>query len=109
MEKRKHPRVDGDFKVSGKSFDKYKISLEDSKAKNISEGGMLLKMPRDGMVGSKIVIKFTLPDDDEKILVRGKIAWIENINPQDYNIGIEFINIRESDINKIKKYVSKES
>ena len=109
MEKRKHPRVNADLKVSGRSFDKYKISLEDSKSKNISEGGMLIKMPRDGRVGSKIIVKFSLPDNDEEILVRGKIAWVENINAQDYNIGIEFLNIRESDIKKIKGYISQKS
>ena len=74
-ERRKHPRIYGNFVVSYKILDKDKADL--SQTRNISEGGMLLTTNRVFPKGTLLDMSIRLPFIDEKINVIGEVLESE--------------------------------
>ncbi|MDD5067135.1 MAG: PilZ domain-containing protein [bacterium] len=105
MEKRRHPRVDCTFQVSCQTFENNKTAFNNINSKNISISGVLLQAANEGKVGADIVVKFMIPTSGDKILAKGKVVRVRKMNGDKFEIGVQFINIREKDLDMVKKYI----
>ena len=105
MENRRiFPRFESTFQIryfiEGKSTPTgYTISTD------VSRGG--LRMPSSsGIVNKGDVVKLDIGSagDKRRIAATGKVKWLKNIDrdaPLDEEVGIEFIDIKPADINKL--------
>lgn len=109
-EKRKFPRIDNDkVKVMWRKVEKLD-SLDD--IKNISEGGICLKIKHDDIHKNDILsLSIALPNKD-LIFCKANVVWVKQLDKTDLNknkylIGVEFINIDSQSREKIKELVQK--
>ncbi len=109
MEKRKFSRIDYTIQVWYQTFDEDDISFGRPQTKNLSAGGVLLSMTDREEVGSSIIMKFKLPDYDERILTRAQIVRVDKVASEDFDIGVKFLNIREKDKEAIQELVFSEN
>ncbi|MBU1076480.1 MAG: PilZ domain-containing protein [Spirochaetes bacterium] len=105
MEKREHPRGESHIQVWYQTFTEDNMTFGLPKSKNISAGGMLLSMSESTDVGTNLIMKFRIPDYEEKILARGKVVRVNRIDKENYDTGIQFLNIREKDCEAIQKLI----
>ncbi|MCM8774490.1 MAG: PilZ domain-containing protein [Candidatus Omnitrophica bacterium] len=78
--------------------------------KNISEGGICLVVHNKIDLNSLLSLKIHLPDGKEPIQVTGKVVWKAEytfiiIQESRYDLGIQFLDISETDRNRIANYV----
>ena len=71
-------------------------------ATNISEHGIFIETDKPMEPGTVIDLQFNLPDDPNKIEVRGEVAWTNPLRPvseDNHNpgMGIRFVNLKEID------------
>lgn len=108
-EKRKFPRL---------NINKIKVlwrkegaldNLDD--IKNISGGGVCLMMDkREAEVGCILQLEFKLPEG-KIIHLKGRVAWIAKLKKntqgekESYEVGVEFIDMYDSDREQIKQFV----
>lgn len=89
------------------ALDKEKLSL----AKNISKGGICLIVYQRLKKQDVLDLKIYLPEDKAPISVLGRVVWVKEFIIGDpstgkrFDIGIEFIEIKDKELNKINKYV----
>ena len=73
---------------------------------NVSVRGILLETPEPVVIGSKLELAFTLPDDDVPIRAVGQVvrehAWGEGTQ-----VGVEFLILRDFGRNRIRAWVSR--
>lgn len=93
--------------------------IEEFKAltKDISAGGLMLETERDISEESELELQIYQPMDSDKrvifsILVLTKVKWIRQIEKDNfeqgenkYRVGIEFLELKEEDRERIAKYV----
>ncbi|MBU1076330.1 MAG: PilZ domain-containing protein [Spirochaetes bacterium] len=108
-ERRKYLRVNSTFQIQCQTFDKDKIPLGSPETKNISVNGVLLVVPEKREIGQKIMMKFNLPGSEDELMARGKIVWAKSFTSDAIDIGVEFLNIRDADVKKIKEYILSQS
>lgn len=105
MEKRKFPRVDCTFQVSCQTFQENRSNFNSSRSRNISIGGILLSTNKQGRLGEDIIIKFMVPQYGHKVLARGRIVRIRELKDGDFEIGVQFLNIRDKDIDQVSRFI----
>jgi len=71
-------------------------------ATNISEHGIFIETDSPMDKGTVIDLQFTLPDNEQKIEVRGEVIWTNPLRPapkDNHNpgMGIRFVNLKEID------------
>lgn len=82
-----------------------------SAVKNISKGGICLIAYEDLKKGDLLDLKIYLSDDKRSITGIGRVAWTKEFVIGDVfkgkrlDVGVEFIKINDTDLNKIDKYV----
>ncbi|MCB0307830.1 MAG: TIGR02266 family protein [Bdellovibrionales bacterium] len=107
-EKRKHRRVPVKFKVDWKSEGTFLFE----KATNISEHGIFIETQEPMPPGTMIDLQFTIPDKPKKIVVLGKVAWVNPVratSDSNYNpgMGIRFENLKEIDRDTILSLIKR--
>jgi type IV pilus assembly protein PilZ len=79
-------------------------------ASNLSRGGIFLATHNPLPVGTKLVLRFALPDEPSRtIRVAGRVTWVnpyvqggKNLNP---GMGIEFVDLSHEDQEAISRIV----
>lgn len=96
-ERRAHPRVDAVIKVFFKNKEEY---LE-AYSKNISRGGIFLKVPQLPDPNAQVELSFTLPGENQTISVLGRVVRLMTSSDPDnpgkmiHDVGIAFINLSD--------------
>ena len=79
--------------------------------RNISQGGICL-IAYDRLNEQDVLdLKLYLPEDNTPIQAIGKVVWVKEFiigsieEGKRYDVGIEFMDIREEDANRVNKYV----
>lgn len=115
-ERRRSPRLKENFFIFGKLRS---TLVEEFKAitQNINAGGLMFETERDILKDSKLELEIYLPlAGDKRIIfsipVMAKIIWARKIEKDNfeegenkYRIGIEFLELKEEDRERIAKYV----
>jgi c-di-GMP-binding flagellar brake protein YcgR len=104
-ERRKHKRIDITIDVE------YNMSRQQSwfeaGTRNICCMGICLITPTLLSPGSVLHLRFKLPDTSRKIEVTGEVIWEDYVLEKNYYItGIQFTEIKQSDIELITKFIN---
>ncbi len=98
MDSRKFVRINSDFNVWYQTLDEDDMSFGKPLSKNISAGGIQLEMEEPETVGAYLLLKFNVPEYDNKINARGRIVWVKKGESGNYEVGIEFLEISRDDM-----------
>lgn len=83
--------------------------LKHTRSKDISIGGMCFITYSPLPIGTVLNLKFKLKEEQEPIIIKGKIVWNEMFNiggQKGWDNGIQFIDILEKDKKNILNYIS---
>ena len=110
IERRRFPRLITSADVEYTILEKKPLQEKDTVSKNISAGGICLIVYEKIEPGSILDLKIRLEDINYVALVKGRVVWnsyftFDADKKARYDLGIEFIEINESDRQKISKYV----
>jgi len=106
-ERRAYKRISDSLQIKFEVSNIDIIMPSTSYTKDISQGGFLFRTNNVLEVGSIINIKILLHKSDEFISSLAKVVRVEEIvEGKIYDIGINFINITDNDIEKLSKYVT---
>jgi len=113
MERRKAIRIDTSFIVRYTVEEKPNAKLN-CRTKDISSGGMGLLVNEKLKGGTMLLLEFLLPDGQILIKAEGKVAWSSGefnerneLGKRIFHMGIEFINIKPEDKEKLVFYIDK--
>lgn len=106
-ERRRFPRVRADFGVQ------YKIKGSDSApekavSSNISEAGIMMKIPRKLDIGTLLELRITLPSPHVTINSLARVIYVLDNYWDEYppfRCGVEFLELKEKDKAAIKEFV----
>ncbi|HUL22626.1 MAG TPA: PilZ domain-containing protein [Thermodesulfobacteriota bacterium] len=106
FEKRKHPRFSVDLPVE---YSRVDVS-EGGRAKNASEGGLLLYLPERIGRGNHLRLKlfFTMGSELTAIETLVEVAWMDiHVGKTwgDYRTGVRFVEISTEDMGKLKTFL----
>ncbi len=104
---RAHPRIKKLNLVQVSRFDEegFRADLATGRTLNISRGGMRLELHHPLPLRS--IVGLTLALDDEIVDVRGKIVYLEEMDPERCAMGIEFEGLGDEARRRIDRYVEK--
>ena len=106
-EKRAFKRIDNRLKVKYETVESNSSIPLTTYTKNVSSGGFLFRSNNPVKFGSVIRLKFFLENLNEFISAEAKVVRVEEIvENKIYDIGIEFVNVPDSDIDKLIKYLT---
>ncbi|HPM77236.1 MAG TPA: TIGR02266 family protein [bacterium] len=106
-----------DIRVHLKARVDYELLSEDTflfeYTSNVSRGGIFLATRNPLPVGTVIRMHFSLPTNNRKIEVKGKVAWINEFKPGKKNrnpgMGVEFVNLTEEDMTAITQLIKRKA
>ena len=84
---------------------------ETSITRNISQGGICLIAYDELNERDVLDLKLYLPGENSPIQATGKVVWVKEFiigsieEGKRYDVGIEFMDIKEEDANRVNKYV----
>jgi c-di-GMP-binding flagellar brake protein YcgR len=79
-----------------------------SRSKDLSEGGICLITGEAVPVDTEIELRFYTPDSNRPVFIGGKVVWNGKFSDGKnslYENGIRFLDIEESEIGFIKKFI----
>jgi len=108
FERRKYPRFNIDLPM-----EYYRIDSPIGnavRARNISEGGLLIYFPEQIEIGQHLRLKifFTLKSDLHSVEVLGEVVWVDIHLGEgwgDYKSGVKFIDATQEDMTKLKDFL----
>jgi c-di-GMP-binding flagellar brake protein YcgR len=108
FEKRKHPRFSVDLPVEYSQTD---LFIEQGRAINASEGGLLLYLPERMGMGNCLRLKlfFTMGSELNAIETVVEVVWADmhlEKDQGDYRTGVRFVEISTEDVGKLKNFLS---
>lgn len=74
---------------------------------NISEGGICLISKKPLHPGSTVDLDFSIPFS-KRIVAVAEVKWNKEIESQRYSNGLQFMSIKEDDLEKLKNYLLEE-
>lgn len=106
-EKRKFLRVRIDFGLKYKIKDSHSPLIK-AVSVNISEGGIMMKIPEKLDIGTILELKITLPSPHVTIGTLGRVVYVldnywDEYPP--YRYGVEFLELKNKDREAIRKFV----
>ena len=107
FEKRKHPRFSVDLPVE---YSRVDLSVEQGRAINASEGGLLLYLPEQIGMGIHLRMKvfFTMGSELNAIETVVEVVWVDmhlEKDRGDYRTGVRFVEISTEDVGKLKNFL----
>ena len=107
FEKRKHPRFSVDLPVE---YSRTDLFVEQGRAINASEGGLLLYLPEQVGMGNHLRLKlfFTMGSDLNAIETVVEVVWVDmhlEKDRGDYPMGVRFVDISAEDVGKLKDFL----
>jgi len=109
-ERRRFPRLDSSLGVEWQRITEGPESARSDVAKNISSLGLCMIVYEKLEVGDQLSLSIELPDK-RIILTTGRVAWSRAFQlpgqaaPVNYDIGIEFLDIKQEDRHILKQFV----
>lgn len=102
LETRRFNRIDLDEPVGVHAGENYRVE----KARQLSQGGMLIESNRDFILGQRISVTFQLSDT---ILVKleAEVRYTLRPDPNTHMIGVSFLNSDEDQIRILLDYFQK--
>jgi uncharacterized protein (TIGR02266 family) len=98
--RRQHPRVPLrqpiEFAVT--------TPFEGAVMKTISQGGLCIVTSTPPLVGTRLLVRFTIPGDSEPMNAVGVTVWTRLVRPQKAEVGLKFIGLREDNQVRFQKY-----
>ena len=81
---------------------------------NVSRGGIFLATRNPLPIGTRLSLRFTLPDEDGRAIeATGKVAWINEYKPNGKNLnpgmGIEFVDLSADDKEAISNLIRRKA
>lgn len=100
QEKREHQRVDKKMKSEVHSADGVTFST----TMDMSRGGIFISTPEPVKDGSEIDLSIYIPGD-HPVNIKGIVRWMneEPVKGDRAGMGIEFVDVSDKDIGKIKE------
>ncbi|MEZ4704803.1 MAG: PilZ domain-containing protein [Bdellovibrionota bacterium] len=81
-----------------------------SKLSNLSKGGAFIQHPKPAAVGSQLEISFALPDQQDPITLKARVAWTYiqpgKAEPNGTGMGVQFLEVSQEQEQKIQEYIS---
>jgi len=112
VERRKFKRLKLEVEVELQYYDTEKNKsrvIGDSVSRNISAGGLLVVSDRPLDIEAFVLARFLLPNEKRYIMVLAKVVRVEVIEEGGkYELGIEFVDYRKEDIDKLNEFVESE-
>jgi len=110
VERRQFPRLVASANVEYTLVKEKLLPENKSILKNISSGGICLIVYEKVAIGSHLSLKIYLSDINREITATGKVIWsspfsISSDNRQRYDLGIEFVEIDESDRQQLSQHI----
>ena len=107
FEKRKHPRFSVDLPLE---YSRTDLFVEQGRAINASEGGLLLYLPEQVGVGNHLRLKlfFTMGSDLNTVEMVVEVVWVDmhlERDREDYPTGVRFVEISAEDVGKLKDFL----
>lgn len=110
LEKRRFPRLNSRIPVQYKKIAEYKDALQGTITRDIGEGGVRLVAHEFIPLFTKLKIEIFLSPLSNSISTISKVAWMRKIPYADqYDVGLEFIELPEISRKLIANYISKNS
>jgi len=108
FEKRKHPRFSVDLPVE---YSRTDLVVEQGRAINAGEGGLLLYLPEQMGMGNHLRLKlfFTMGSELNAIETAVEVVWVDmplEKDRGDYRTGVRFVEISTEDVGKLKNFLS---
>ena len=112
LERRAYPRLD--YEV----YAKYKVLLDNvnqmhmdylfAKTKNISQGGVCIKLPINVDVSSMVSMEMFFPIKEREKLLRviGEVRWCREIKENEYMAGLSFVVINAEDSEFLNTFIA---
>ncbi len=107
FEKRKHPRFSVDLPVE---YSRTNLVLEQGRAMNASQGGLLLHLPEQMEMGHQLKLKlfFTMGSELNTIETVVEVVWADmHVEKErgDYRTGVRFVQISAEDMGKLQDFL----
>jgi len=107
FEKRKHPRFSVDLPVEYSPAD---LSADQGRARNASEGGLLLYLPEQMKIGRHLRLKLflTIGSELNAIETLVEVVWMDihlDKDWGDYRTGVRFVEISTEDRGKLGAFL----
>jgi c-di-GMP-binding flagellar brake protein YcgR len=107
FEKRKHPRFSVDLPVE---YSRTDLFVDQGRAVNASEGGLLLYLPEQMEMGNHLRLKlfFTMGSELNAIETLVQVVWVDmhlGKDWGDYRTGVRFVEISTEDMGKLKSFL----
>ncbi|MGO8990618.1 MAG: PilZ domain-containing protein [bacterium] len=107
FEKRKHPRFSVDLPIE---YGRVDLFVDNGRAMNASEGGLLLCLPEQIDIGKHLRLKlfFTMGSDLHAVETLVEVVWTDihlGEDWGDYRTGVRFVEISMEDMSKLKKFL----
>ncbi|MFH0803236.1 MAG: PilZ domain-containing protein [bacterium] len=105
FERRKFERIRNILTILGKrdeDFETFKLFTD-----NVSEGGIRAVTQVKVMPGEILQLIILLHSIHTSINARGKIAWVNPLGRQQFETGIEFIDLDATNHRKLKEYIER--
>jgi len=107
FEKRKHPRFSVDLPVE---YSRTEQVLEQGRAINASQGGLLLHLPEQMEMGMQLKLKlfFAMGSELNAIETVVEVVWADmhlEKDRGDYRTGVRFIMISQEDVGKLQDFL----
>jgi c-di-GMP-binding flagellar brake protein YcgR len=110
-ERRRFPRLALNAEVEYAVSKQEEAELFTTESRNISSVGVCIIVFERLEQGAILDLKFPLPQLNKFIITKGRVAWIRELTIRKkkvgmvYEAGIEFINIKDTDREKLEKYI----
>jgi len=109
-ERRRFPRLPLNTKVEYKALDQTEARFFSTVTKDISSGGICIRLLEKFAPGAVLEINFSIPGLKKFIIAKGRIVWVREFkagSSKVYESGIEFVNIKDDDRKIIAEFTEK--
>ena len=108
FERRRHPRISVDLPVEYSRVEDTAV-LQNGRAANASQGGVLVYLPELVQVGHslRLTIYFSIPTI-QKVELTAEVAWVDipmGEKPAEYRAGLKFLEILPEDQEKLTQFL----
>lgn len=103
LEARVFRRADAEFDVRVTLVSEHNLIM--GRSENISEGGLFVATTEVRAIGSVVRIELSLPNAAEPIGATGEVRWVRPAGALPAGIGFIFVELAESDITAIRRFV----
>ncbi len=108
QERRKYFRLDSRIPMRYRPIEKDPQELRGSLMRNISKGGVRMTAYKFLARNLKLALEIPLLSGIKPVQGVSRVAWVNKVSfNEQYDIGVEFINLNQGDLTQIATFISK--